>query len=307
MTECERIIKEGILPESFFEEEVRCGFMVTKERKKIWGILLDLLMQLDSVCKKHGLTYYLTDGTLLGAIRHKGFIPWDDDIDVSLPREDYERLQTLGDEFRNPYFLQTPYSDSGYYYSFIKLRNSNTTGLSKAFRYQGFNGGLFLDIFPIDVVSIEEGKNVYERIRELCLGNSAYMKLSNPNYSKIDLDELREKASKDPLQACEEINRLSTQYNGSQGNWVSHWVSTMDRFEKKLWRREDFETVVYWSFEGKMFPVPTGYDRYLKTYFGDYSKLPPIEERGGRHNDVIFDPDRPYAYYVNNQKSVFPL
>ncbi len=93
MTECERIIEQGILPKSFFEQEERCDFLVTEKRKKIWAVLLDLLIKFDFVCKKYSLTYFLADGTLLGAARHQGFIPWDDDIDVSMPREDYEKFQ----------------------------------------------------------------------------------------------------------------------------------------------------------------------------------------------------------------------
>lgn len=86
MTECERIIKEGILPESFFEPETICDFYVDETRKKIWAVLLDLLIKFDKVCKKHGLKYYLAYGSLIGAVRHQGFIPWDDDIDICMNR-----------------------------------------------------------------------------------------------------------------------------------------------------------------------------------------------------------------------------
>jgi lipopolysaccharide cholinephosphotransferase len=297
MTECERIIKQGILPESFFEEEVRCDFLVTQERKKIWAVLLDLLMKFDFVCKKHGLTYYLTDGTLLGAIRHKGFIPWDDDIDVSMPREDYEKLQTLGYEFTHPYFLQTPYTDSGYYYSFVKLRNSNTTGLSKAFMYQGFNDGLFLDVLPLDEVDIEQGEAVYNKLRELVISNSAYMKLSNPNYSESEMEKIKQLASDNPLKTYNEITKLTTMFNGSGSRYISHWVTTMDPFQKKVWFSEDFDNTIEWKFEGLGFPIPCGFHRYLSLYFGEYMQLPPFELRGNRHNNAIFDPDCPYTEY----------
>lgn len=299
MTECERIIKQGVLPESFFEEEVRCGFSVTKERKKIWAVLLDLLIKFDRVCKKHGLTYYLTDGTLLGAVRHKGFIPWDDDIDVSMPRDDYEKLQKFGCEFLTPYFLQTPYTDKNYFYSFIKIRNSNTTGLSKAFHYQGFNDGLFLDVFPIDEVDPKQGEFVYEKIKRLTVGNSAFMKLSNPNYSDEEQVEIGKIANVNPLQSYNEIQRLASMFNGSHQNYVSHWVTTMDPFHKKIWFSEDFSHTIEWEFEGLGFPIPCGFHRYLSLYFGEYMKLPPVEQRGKHHNNAIFDPDHPYTEYQN--------
>ena len=95
MTEKERIIKEGRIPEIFFEEEVRCDFLVTQDRKKLWAVLLDMLLKIDDVCKKYHLTYFLEAGTLLGAIRHKGMIPWDDDIDIFMPRKDYNKFILL--------------------------------------------------------------------------------------------------------------------------------------------------------------------------------------------------------------------
>ena len=304
MTECERIIKQGVLPESFFDEELKCGFLISKERKKIWAVLLDLLIKFDSVCKKHNLSYCFTDGSLLGAVRHKGFIPWDDDLDVSMPRADYEKLQSLDYEFDNPYFLQTPYTDKGYFYSFVKIRNKNTTGLSKAFMYQGFNDGLFLDVFPLDEVDNDKGEEIYNRLRELNISNSAYMKLSNPNYTISEVEKLKILASKDPLKTYEEITRLTTMFNGSGSPFISHWVSTISPFSKRLWPKEDFDSIVMMQFEGIEIPAPSGWDNYLKIVYGDYYKLPPIEQRGLKHDNAIFDPDRPYTEYQTMESCI---
>ena len=298
MTECERIVQQGVLPEYFFKEEERCGFLVTEKRKKIWAVLFDMLVKFDSVCKQNGLTYFLIDGSLLGAIRHKGFIPWDDDIDVAMPREDYEKLQALGGEFSDPYFLQTPYSDPNYFYSFVKIRNSNTTGLNEAFKYQGFNHGMFMDVFPLDMVNVDNGEEVYNKIKELCISNSACMRLSNPNFVELELEKLQKKASKNPLMTYEKINGLASQYNGSNGSYIAHWVLTLYSYDKLVWYKDDFDNVIYWEFEGKLFPVPIGYDRILKTVYGDYFQIPPKEKRGVQHANVLFDPDKSYLDYL---------
>ena len=150
MTECERIIKEGGYNDNFLNEEVRDGYLVSKNMKKVWLIELDLLSQFIKLCNKYNLRYWVGFGTLLGAVRHKGFIPWDDDMDVWMPREDYDNLLKYGNsDLRDPYFLQTTLNDDDYYCSFARLRNSNTTGILVSHRNR-CNNGIYMDIYPLD-------------------------------------------------------------------------------------------------------------------------------------------------------------
>ena len=127
--------------------------------RKLQLLELEMLVELDRVCRANGITYQIWAGTQLGAVRHKGFIPWDDDIDIYLLREDYDRLMTLSDSFLEPYFLQNVYTDHYFSRPFARLRNSNTTGfVTQIERYEA-NRGIFIDLFPIDGICDEPEKD----------------------------------------------------------------------------------------------------------------------------------------------------
>ena len=191
MTQCERIVSEGKINPSFFREETRLGFHVTKDRKKIWAVGLDLLIMFDKFCKEKGLTYYIMFGTLLGAVRHQGFIPWDDDIDVVMPRSDYEKLIHNNDPFPYPYFLQTPDTDKSYCQSHAKIRNSMTTAFNRITGYEGFNQGMFLDVFQLDNYIIEGGRERYNRIKQLCIDLGTNTRIHNPHLSEKDVARVK--------------------------------------------------------------------------------------------------------------------
>lgn len=299
MTECERIIKKGVVTEDFLKEETICDFLVTSDRKKLFAVLLDMLLEFDKVCKKYGLTYFLDGGSMLGAVRHHGFIPWDDDIDVCMPRRDYDKFVTLKEEFNNPYFLQTPYTDPEYFYCPARIRNTNTTAMVETFAYQKFNHGIWLSIFPLDNWKPDTEKEV-EKINELIKENSTYMRMTNPHLDDRSKERVRNYSGRNPLETYEEIQKIAQQFNAQPTGFVSAAVSCVLPYSKKIWKEEDFKSAVYVDFEGHKIPIPIGYDHILTTVYGDYMKFPPIEERGLHHSGTIFDADKPFTYYVSN-------
>lgn len=295
MTEIDRIKTEGWLPSKFFEPHSSCGYIVTASQKENWAILLDLLREFKRVCKKFNLTYYAIGGTLLGAVRHHGFIPWDDDIDVAMPRDDYEKLKNLDSFFKPPYSLTWSGNEIENGFSYVKLRNSNTSGFSKAFRNLKINHGMDLDIFPIDEVNIETYEEDYYKIRELLIENSSQMKeLSakrneNPDFQN-DFDFNHN------IKLVEEIAQKDN-YKGF--GYVAQRTITLYPHEKLLWNKIDFSATQEVDFETERIVIPIGYDNILKVNYGDWKAFPPQEKRGVWHGDIIIDANVPYNIAIS--------
>lgn len=296
MTEVERIIKEGILPLSFFEEETVCGFLVTKERKKIWAINVDLLCRFDSICRRHNLHYSMAFGSLLGIIRHDGFIPWDDDIDVVMPREDYEKLKAYKSEFDYPYFLQFPGEDKGYCFSFAKLRNSNTTGVSVPFRYEDFNQGIFIDIFPMDNYCADGIESKISYIKRLISECSAMMRRSNPVPDAVDLQKMSGfQDVREKTMMVKELDDILRQNNDSPSNEYIVWCCPIYDYKKMLFHKAYFDNLIEILFYGHPVFIPKSYDKVLSITYGNYMELPPLDKRGTWHSQNVFNPDIPYT------------
>lgn len=297
MTECERMVSQGILSKDFFKEEVRNDFLVDKNRKKLWAILLDLYLQFEEVCKKHGLRWFFMYGGILGAVRHGGFIPWDDDIDIVMPRSDYQKFMQLKDEFQYPYFLQTPYTDPEFLYSFTRLRNSNTTAIAEKFRCQRMNHGMYIAIFPLDNW-VKEDTETYNEIGELIKDNSTYMRMKYPTPDSRDLEMISHYKDKNPLWTYEEIQRLSMKYFKEYTSYVSIPTLRVYSYEKNIFKTEDFSFQHFVKFEHLEVPIPNGYENVLCQIYGDYMKFPPVEQRGTWHTGTYIDTDKPFETFL---------
>ena len=304
MTECEKFLANGTLPEDFLKEEIRNDYTVSVEMKKIWAVSIDLLQKLFEVCNKHNLKVFAIGGTAIGAVRHKGFIPWDDDIDVAMPREDYNKLLSVAQaEFLEPYFLQTPLSDNSFYNRpFARLRNSNTTAISPCDEMLDCNNGLFIDIFPLDYYSDDFKSNFLiekTKIQSATAWNKIHYKYVKGNkfirtvlnlLSPIILCGNTVGFFKNNNKYCSRIKR--SDYIGLQYSFFG-----MDK-KKLIWPTKCFEQIVYLPFEHIKIPLPEGYDSMLKIEYGDYMAFPP-RETWGKHHSIEFDADVPYRQYCS--------
>lgn len=287
--------------DSFLKEEIRCDFFVSEKRKKIWRVQLDLLKIFDEVCKKHNLTYYAEYGTLLGAARHQGFIPWDDDVDLSMPRDDYRKLMEIAPfEFQEPYFFQTTYNDL-IVWAFSKLRDSRTTAIEFTDMNPDYNQGIFIDIFPLD--DAPDGKSFSPNI--LAVQQDVWQTVVNSKRMRyyieegvqfhVDPDILLDLLNLPVRERFRQFEILNQSHFGASEkmNYIVSEIRHSSKSRKKEW----YSDTVYLPFEYLKIPAPVHYDEVLKNQYGDYHKL--VKGKSG-HGRLFFDTETPYRYYMEH-------
>lgn len=247
--------------------------------------MLDILIEIDRICKKNNIPYWLDAGTLLGAVRHKGFIPWDDDIDICMCRVDYLRFLDVCDkELSSGYFCQTSKSDPEYPKRTIpcKIRKNNTVICEAEDVFYGtseldFHKGLFVDVFPMDFYSDKNKIRKFERLFSIVY----YLKNSSifVNHKSILRMFLSKFFIMTPWTLIENIkNKLIKKNNNRNNKYIGYGIEipNCDYFHEK----SNIFPLSTISFEGFEFSAPKNINNYLFVLYGDnYMELPPTDKR----------------------------
>ena len=286
------------------EEEVVAEYKVSHKMKQIWKVELGILDEIDRICKKYDIRYFLVHGSLLGAVRHKGFIPWDDDLDIAMLRADYDRfVEVASQELPDPLSLCLPVTEPDMYWgSFARVRNSRTTAIeARELGHKG-NLGIWVDVLPIDACTLDEKKFAEKEKKMQHIQRLLMAKVYGRDYKcYADMKPLEWKVYRllakgySHRKLCRMLDATQRMYTEEETDQVAFFTGYG---KHRRLQRQDFSGVTMLEFEGRKVPAPKGYENYLFATQGkDYLKYPPEEERKPKHRG-IFDPERPYSQYV---------
>jgi lipopolysaccharide cholinephosphotransferase len=261
---------------------------ILEEIHQLQALELVILKDVAEVCKKHDIKFFLGEGTLLGAIRHKGFIPWDDDVDLIMERSEYERfLAVAKEELSGKYEVQHPTTVENYWSPFIKVRQltgdfdfrqSHISHLTQ-------NNGPYIDIFPMEYVPTNKGFKIKRTgfLIRFYRGMLSYkLGLRKPPhlYGKL-------------LKFVSNFYSVKAIHKGLQKNFTCFgkgekpYMATFSSYHPlrcQICKSENYKEMLWWDFEDVKMPVPVGYDEILTTIYGDYMTPPPEENRVIKHH-----------------------
>lgn len=259
---------------------------------------LEMALFFDHFCTEHNLTYFLCGGCCIGAIRNGGFIPWDDDVDVFMPREDYERLKQLWVD-TPAYSIQYTTKDYLTQNQFLTICDNNTTFIKTYQKNLDINQGLVLDVLPIDGCPAgwrRKAQKLWALLYSLFIVGQAPENHGKAVYlvGKLALALVPFRSWRYHLwRLCE---RKMSQYPISSCAYITELCSGPHYMQNEYPKRI-FERAIRVDFEGHQLPIPVGYDQYLAMAFGNYMQLPPEEQRICHHEYEVIDMERSYRVY----------
>lgn len=259
---------------------------------------LKILIEFDRVCKKHGLIYSLAYGTMIGAIRHKGFIPWDDDVDIIMSREEYTKLLNVIDkELTEDFCFVNHEREKNYWYGFGKIRSTKILLPERSTEYLGIKQGVWIDIFPFDNMpdDLKDREKQKNRLKHYHNRFVAFV-FTHPQVGDTGLKKIIKAV-------CYGFNRVFAKVNPFLPMWYKKMEKEARKFDGKteycngltlnytdrefngsILRCSDLTDTIEIEFEGELFPVIRNYDAMLKGIYGDYMELPKLEDQCSVHD-----------------------
>lgn len=287
-------------PKEYFLGETRNDFYIEPMMKCAWAAQLEVLEVIREVCEKYNIQYFACYGTLLGAVRHKGFIPWDDDVDIMMLREDYERFfQVASSALPDEYHIHTPYILEDYSVPFGRIVNKWTVSYDpeQLIKYHGCPYIVGIDIFPFDTLPADPEEEMGQSKIIDILTDTCGIYKSVPDSALELLPDLEELCSckfdmtkKLSSQLMQLIDRTSQMYNSTNGQFICYVPDNSNR--DKHYDRAWFEKSIQMPFENISLPVPVNYDAILKVMFGPDYMTP------------ICEPTHDYPFYKTQAQTL---
>lgn len=300
------------VPESFFKGEIRNSFYVEKLMKKVWAAQLEVLHDVDMLCKKHNIQYFADYGTLLGAVRHKGFIPWDDDMDISMKREDYTKFCEIAQkELAGTYEIINIHTDPTWNQLLGRIINGREISFDDE-RLEKFHNCPFvvgLDIFPLDYLAPNKEEDELQ---------CNIIRILQVTMNELEKDNLKEEEIISTIQAIE--NMCSVKFDSNRPyiiqirelkericmlytNEESEYVASMGEHACKtppelyVYPKEYYSSAIEVPFEYTTIPIPVGYEKILIQKYGENYMVPQI---GGSNHDYPFYKEQLQLIYEAN-------
>ena len=239
------------------------------ELEEAKNVMLDILLEFDRICHIHSLVYWLDFGTLLGAVRYEGFIPWDDDLDVSMPRDDYNKfLEIAQKELKEEYFLQNKSTDKSIFIHFSKIRDNNSLYIEKheINKNMEYHQGIYIDIFPVNYIN----PSVVSRIRYQFIKKC--IKLFSNRYVSLDV-------------IARSLISFLNIFHSPKNEYVVRGPEMMTD-ELKIYKQDIFPLAKI-KFEEYQFYAPKDIDKYLRLFYGDNYMIPPPKDKRKTHAHSI--------------------
>ena len=266
-----------------------------EELRRLQDYIFEIMLEVDRLCRQEGLTYYLGEGSLLGAARHGGFIPWDDDADLLMPREDYEKFLAIAPEkLREGYELDCIYTNPQHWSIPSMVQLTRSTEFEKdMYRGIALNCGPNLDIFPLDYVPAQESFeirlrakliNIFKRTLWIKTGIHTGAKYRTLKRRLMYYYPCRLVGMFTTVEGLHRrINRLLTKSGGSENGYLANFAS-LYRITRETFPKEWFAQPCELEFCGHGFCAPSQYEKVLEKLYGDYMTLPPVENRRSKHH-----------------------